>query len=73
MLILSSKWKCRDFNARYCTGFYSRSFPYRMRVQVEAENDNISNIMFYRADLPINDELIDIYGVIGQSKIGFMS
>lgn len=56
-----------------CTGFYSRSFSYRMRVQVEAENDNISNIMFYRADLPINDELIDIYAVIGQSKIGFMS
>ena len=34
---------------------------------------NISDIVFMPADLPINDKLIDIYGVIGQSKIQFQS
>ena len=29
--------------------------------------------MLYPADLSVNEELIDIYGVIGQSKIEFQS
>ena len=29
--------------------------------------------MFDSADLPVNDELIDIYAVIGQSKLQFLS
>ena len=36
-------------------------------------HDNKSDIMLYLADLPINDDLIDIYGVIGQSKLQFQS
>ena len=35
--------------------------------------DNTSNIMLYPADLPVDEELIDIYGVIDQSKIEFQS
>ena len=36
-------------------------------------HDNTSDIMIYPADLPVNDDLIDIYAVIGQSKLEFMS
>ena len=36
-------------------------------------HDNKSDIMLYLADMPINDDLIDIYGVIGQSKLQFQS
>ena len=35
--------------------------------------DNTSDIVFMPADLFVNDELIDVYGVIGQSKIEFLS
>ena len=29
--------------------------------------------MFQPADLPVNDDMVDIYGVIGQLKVEFMS
>ena len=35
--------------------------------------DNPSNIMIYPVNMPINDEFINIYAVIGESKIEFMS
>ena len=36
-------------------------------------HDNTSDIMFQAADLPVNNDMIDIYGVIGQSKLQFQS
>ena len=60
---------------------FDGSFNYSMiRGKFEREgicqnslHDNTSDIMFMPAELPVNDELIDIYGVTGQSKIQFMS
>ena len=36
-------------------------------------HDNSSDIVFMPADLPVNDDMIDIYGVIGQSQLEFQS
>ena len=36
-------------------------------------HDNTSDIILYPSDLPVNDERIDIYGIIGQSNIEFMA
>ena len=45
----------------------------RGRICQNSLHDNTSDIVFMPANLPINDDMIDIYGVIGQSKIQFMS
>ena len=62
-------------------GFTPYSFNYsivdasfeRGRICQNSLHDNTSDIVFMPANLPINDDMIDIYGVIGQSKIEFMS
>ena len=36
-------------------------------------HDNKSDIMSYPTNLPVNEEQIDIYGIIGQSQIQFMT
>lgn len=36
-------------------------------------HDNQSNVMFMAADIPVDEELTDIFGVIGQVQMQFMT
>ena len=62
-------------------GFVPYSFNYsitdgsleRGGICANSLHDNTSDIAFMPADLPVDDDMIDIYGVIGQSKLQFLS
>ena len=54
-------------------GSFNSSLTLTREPCVSSLNRNTSEIMFDSADLPVNDELIDIYAVIGQSKLQFLS
>ena len=45
----------------------------REGICMNSLHDNTSDIQVYPADLPIDDETINIYAVIGESKMEFMS
>ena len=52
---------------------YSLIRPRNTQLCINSLRGNTSDVMFDPADLLDNDELIDIYGVIGQSKLEFQS
>ena len=45
----------------------------RGKICQNSLHDNTSDVMFMPANLPLNDDLIDIYGFIGESTLQFMS
>ena len=57
-----------SFNYSIIQGKYERE-----GICQNSLHDNQSDFMFMPADLPVNDELIDIFGVIGQSQMQFMT
>ena len=57
-----------SFNYSITEGYYEKG-----GICEKSLHDNTSDIMFHPADLPVNDDMIDIYGVIGQSKLEFQS
>ena len=62
-----------SFISIYIDGSFNYSLIQKQELCVSSLHDNTSDIVFHPADLPVNDELIDIYGVIGQSKLQFQS
>ena len=57
-----------SFNYTITQGKYKRE-----GICQNSLHDNQTDIMFMPADIPVNDELIDIFGVIGQSQMQFMT
>ena len=56
------------FNYSIIDGSFERG-----KICLNSLLDNTSDIVFMPADLPINNDLIGIYGIIGQSKLQFQS
>ena len=54
-------------------GSFNYSLTPSRELCVSSLHRNASDIMFCPANLSVNDELIDIYAVIGQSKLHFQS
>src|SRR2546421_403202 len=62
-----------SFTSILFDGSFNYSLTQQRELCVKSLHDNTTDITFFPADLPVNDELIDIYGVIGQSKLEFQS